>query len=158
MSLNGHERFYISSLKKLEWCHFENIVVCICLFAHFRSEGGVGWRYACALAANHDVWILTDECRRRELELSKHLIPARMHVVYYRPAWLAKLPMNSATAYLIFHFWMASVWRLAAELDAKHDFDICWQLTYGLSGRPVRCGALANRWLLVRLAVAKQHP
>lgn len=100
------------------------------------SEGGVGWRYACALAANHDVWILTDECRRRELELSKHLIPARMHVVYYRPAWLAKLPMNSATAYLIFHFWMASVWRLAAELDAKHDFDICWQLTYGTFRAP----------------------
>lgn len=100
------------------------------------SEGGVGWKYACALAANHDVWILTDDSRRPELELSKHLFPSRMHVVYYRPNWLTKLPMNSATAYLIFHFWMASVWRLGAELDAEHDFDLCWQLTYGTFRAP----------------------
>lgn len=96
----------------------------------------MGWKYACALAANHDVWVLTDECRRPELERNKHLFPSRMRVVYFRPAWLAHLPMNSATAYLIFHFWMASVWRLGAELDAKHDFDLCWHLTYGTFRAP----------------------
>lgn len=100
------------------------------------SEGGVGWKYACALAANHDVWVVTDVCRRSELEANRHLFPSRLRVVYYRPRWLANWRMNSATAYLIFHFWMASVWRFAAELDSQHDFELCWHLTYGTFRAP----------------------
>lgn len=100
------------------------------------SEGGVGWKYACALAAVHDVWMMTDECRRPELERHADQIPPRLHIVYFRPDWLRNVRMSSRTAYLIFHVWMAAVWRPAQLLDRVHNFDLCWHLTYGTFRAP----------------------
>lgn len=100
------------------------------------SEGGVGWRYATTLAAEHDVWVITDECRRAELEANAERIPPRLRIVYFRPRWLAGWGMSSRTAYFIFHWWMASVWKPARQLDAEHGFDLCWHLTYGTFRAP----------------------
>lgn len=100
------------------------------------SEGGVGWKYACALAEDHDVWMLTDECRRPELEQHADRIPPRLHIVYFRPDWLRGVRMSSVTAYFIFHVWMGMVWRPALALDRQHHFDLCWHLTYGTFRAP----------------------
>lgn len=49
---------------------------------------------------------------------------------------MAKWPINSFTAYFIFHFWVASSWRFASALDRQHGFDLLWQLTYGTFRAP----------------------
>ncbi|MFZ2972200.1 MAG: glycosyltransferase [Ferribacterium limneticum] len=100
------------------------------------SEVGGGWIYALELAKTHDVWVMTDESRRAAIEGFMGTLPASLHFIYYRPRLFAKIQLNSKTAHLIYQAWQMGAWRVAKELDADHDFDVCWHLTYGVFRQP----------------------
>ncbi len=100
------------------------------------SEVGGGWVYALELAKSHQVWVLTDESRRHAIETYATPLPAALNFVYYRPKLFAELKLNSKTAHLIYQAWQMGAWRVATAMDAKHDFDVCWHLTYGVFRQP----------------------
>lgn len=100
------------------------------------SEVGGGWRYALELAREHQVWVLTDESRRAAIEAFPASLPESLRIIYYRPGFLKKLPLNSKTAHLIYQAWQMGAWRVAKALDAELGFDVCWHLTYGVFRQP----------------------
>lgn len=103
---------------------------------HTGSEAGGGWMYAIELAKYHDVWVLTDESRREKIEAVHEILPVNLHFVYFRPAIIRWIALNSKTAHLIYQVWQLRAWRVAKKLDADHDFDVCWHLTYGVFRQP----------------------
>jgi glycosyltransferase involved in cell wall biosynthesis len=100
------------------------------------SEAGGGWVYAVELARNHEVWVMTDESRRSAIVGFAEPLPLSLRFIYYRPQVLARTPLNSKTAHLIYQAWQMGAWRIARALDAEHDFDVCWHLTYGVFRQP----------------------
>ena len=100
------------------------------------SEAGGGWVYALELAKNHDVWVITDESRRAPIKGFLDHLPASLHFIYFRPHLFSKIQLNSKTAHLIYQAWQMGAWRVAKALDEKHDFDVCWHLTYGVFRQP----------------------
>ncbi|MBK1678912.1 glycosyltransferase [Rhodocyclus tenuis] len=100
------------------------------------SEAGGGWVYALELAKDHEVWVLTDASRRDAIHGFTGSLPTALHIIYYRPRLVAGLRLNSRTAHLIYQAWQMGAWRVAQALDAEHDFDVCWHLTYGVFRQP----------------------
>ncbi|WP_295750808.1 glycosyltransferase [Undibacterium sp.] len=100
------------------------------------SEAGGGWVYAMELAKTHDVWVLTDESRRKAIESVSFTLPRSLHIIYYRPNLFSAMTLNSRTAHLLYQTWQMGAWRVAKSLDSIHDFDVCWHLTYGVFRQP----------------------
>ena len=100
------------------------------------SETGGGWFYALELAKTHEVWVLTDESRRIHIENFSQPLPDTLSFVYYRPKPLSIVELNSHTAHLIYQAWQMGAWAVAKALDAQHNFDVCWHLTYGVFRQP----------------------
>lgn len=100
------------------------------------SETGCGWLYALELAKTHQVWVLTDESRRKAIEHFPEPLPATLKIVYYRPGLFSRIQLNSKTAHLIYQAWQMGAWRVAKALDAQYNFDVCWHLTYGVFRQP----------------------
>src|SRR4051812_40566899 len=69
------------------------------------SELGGGWRWAAELARQHDVTVLTDVSRRALVEADGVELARNVQVVYFRPRWLRAVPLNSATASLLYAAW-----------------------------------------------------
>lgn len=108
------------------------------------SEGGVGWRWAIELArAGHSVVALTDETRREAIvrELAIRPVPG-LTFVFYRPTWLARFPLNSSTAQLLFSAWQYSLLPFARRIHKLHTFEVAIHLTYGVFRTPSFLGFL----------------
>lgn len=105
------------------------------------SEGGGGWRWALELAKQHEVFVLTDVSRQNLIEpfLNASTNP---HIIYYRPAFLKKLPLNSHTAQIIYSLWQYSLLPFARRLHQEHHFDLAIHLTYGVFRHPSFLGFL----------------
>jgi glycosyltransferase involved in cell wall biosynthesis len=107
------------------------------------SEEGVGWGWVKALARTHDLYVITaefhraeiEEARARNSELFRH---TSFHYVPHKPwhytpkrAWLAiensilKPLMNYA-----YHLWQRDAYELGRELHGRIHFDLVHQLTY----------------------------
>jgi glycosyltransferase involved in cell wall biosynthesis len=107
------------------------------------SEDGVGWGWVNAIARHHEVWVLTAEYHRNDLEQALRLQPekhSRIHFAYvkerpwhYRPniAWrkieasIAKPLMNWA-----YRSWLAGAYHLGSMLHREIKFDLAHQITY----------------------------
>lgn len=105
------------------------------------SETGGGWRWALELAKEHEVFVLTDISRRAMIE------PAigasnNPRVIYFRPAWLRKLPLNSRTAQFLYSAWQYGLLPFARRLHREHRFDLAIHLTYGVFRHPSFLGFL----------------
>ena len=100
------------------------------------SEAGGGWHFATRLAREHEVWALTDSSRQAAVESCGGVLPANLHIVYYRPRLLRRMRLHSKTAHLIYQGWQMGAWRLARRLDKQHGFDLVWHLTYGVFRQP----------------------
>lgn len=105
------------------------------------SEAGGGWRWALELAKQHEVFVLTDNSRRPMIE---PVIGASSNprVIYFRPAWLRKLPLDSRTAQLLYSAWQYSLLPFARRLHREHRFDLAIHLTYGVFRHPSFLGFL----------------
>lgn len=126
---------------------------------HQGSEPGVGWRWAQELAHEHDVVVLTDATRRdaAEAELQAHPQP-RLRVVYHRPAWLRRVPLNSTTAQVLYALWQFSLPRLARRLQAEAPFDLVLHLTYGVFRHASFLGGLGVPFIFGPLGGGEDAP
>ncbi|MGC2064306.1 MAG: glycosyltransferase [Thermodesulfovibrionales bacterium] len=107
------------------------------------SESGVGWGWVKTIAPHHELWVITAEYNRADIE-KEALKPgesrANIHFHYvphktwhYRPGkvWSAiensilKPVMNTA-----YRLWQRDCYRVAIELHKQHAFDLVHQLTY----------------------------
>ena len=107
------------------------------------SEDGVGWGWVNAIARNYEVWVLTAEHHRRDIEAELRNRPDcydNLHFVYveekswhYRPtpAWIrvensiVKPAMNWA-----YRSWLRGAFLLGSRLHRKIGFDLFHQITY----------------------------
>lgn len=122
------------------------------------SEGGVGWRYALHLSRDHEVWVLTDPARRAAIEAHPESRRARLHFVYQRSRWLRALPMNWATAHLLYQSWQANAWRRGAALDREVGLDLVWHLTYGVYRQPSRLWRIGKPFVVGPLGGGDSTP
>lgn len=107
------------------------------------SEGGVGWRWAIELAKLHEVTVVTDVTRREaiEAELAVHPV-VNLQFVFFRPAWLARVPLNSTTAQLLYTAWQFALLPFARSLKREQGFDLAIHCTYGVFRHPSFLGYL----------------
>jgi glycosyltransferase involved in cell wall biosynthesis len=105
------------------------------------SETGVGWRWACELAKRHEVVVLTDTSRRARIEQAMASKPnANLRFVYFRPTWVARIPLAKKTAHLVYLAWQFSALPVARRLHREHAFDLIQHLTYGAFRHPSLLG------------------
>lgn len=126
---------------------------------HQGSEAGAGWRWAQELAREHDVVVLTDASRRdaAEAELQRDPQP-RLEVVYYRPRWLGRVPLNSSTAQSLYAAWQFSLLPMARQLNTAHRFDLVVHLTYGVFRHASLLGALGVPFVFGPLGGGEDAP
>jgi glycosyltransferase involved in cell wall biosynthesis len=105
------------------------------------SEGGVGWRYALQWAREHEVVVITDTSRRAaiEVELARHPL-ANPRFVYFRPWWLRRVPLNSATAQVLYQLWQIALLPFVRRLQAEERFDLAHHVSYGVFRQPSLIG------------------
>lgn len=123
------------------------------------SESGVGWRWAIELARDHAVTVITDATRRAlvEPELARHPQPG-LTVLYYRPTWLARVPLNSTTAPLLYTLWQFGLIVRARGLHAVTCFDVAMHLTYGVFRHPSFLGYLGIPFIFGPLGGGEDVP
>jgi glycosyltransferase involved in cell wall biosynthesis len=110
------------------------------------SEGGVGWDWAQGLAAaGHQVVVLTDCTRAAAIQAYyPQGLPANPRFIFFRPAWLRRIPLNAASAHLLYGLWQCALVPLLLRLHAEWRFDYVHHLTYGVFRLPCflwLCGA-----------------
>jgi glycosyltransferase involved in cell wall biosynthesis len=110
---------------------------------HTGSEPGVGWRWAHELAREHEVTVITDSSRRASAEpaLRESPVPG-LTVVYWRPDWLARLPLHARSAHVVYLAWQFGLMGPAARLHRERPFDLALHLTYGVFRHPCFLGEL----------------
>lgn len=106
------------------------------------SEPGVGWRWAAELAKHHEVTVITDVTRRMLVEAVGVSLPPNVRVVYYRPALLRSVPLNSTTAQLLYTAWQFGLLGFARRLSRELGFDLAIHCTYGVFRHPSFLGYL----------------
>jgi glycosyltransferase involved in cell wall biosynthesis len=106
------------------------------------SEPGVGWRWAAELGKHHEVTVVTDTTRRVLVEADGVQLPPNVRVVYFRPAWLRAMPLNSATAPLLYTLWQFGLLGFARLLQREREFDLAIHCTYGVFRHPSFLGYL----------------
>jgi len=97
------------------------------------SEQGVGWAWVLQLARFNEVWVITRENNRAEIE--RALPPAivdRIHFTYYDlPAALRRLKRGDRGLYLYYAAWQVGALKVARRLARSVTFDFCQHLTFG---------------------------
>lgn len=99
------------------------------------SEYAVGWGWVEAISRYHDLWVLTCEYNREDIEAELARRPelrTRLHFEYlYRKRYL-KLEKIAKLFYLhtYRHQWLPDAYRRARELHEQIKFDLAHQLTY----------------------------
>lgn len=106
------------------------------------SEPGVGWRWAAELGKQHEVTVVTDETRQSLVEANGVQVPLNVSVVYFRPAWLRWMPLNSTTAPLLYTLWQFGLLGFARGLQRDRGFDLAIHCTYGVFRHPSFLGYL----------------
>lgn len=99
------------------------------------SEYAVGWGWAESIAKYHDLWILTDEETRDEIDLELARRPElkeRMNFSYIPRLQYKRLeriwkPLDN---YTYKHQWQEEAYQAAIELNKKIHFDLAHQITY----------------------------
>jgi glycosyltransferase involved in cell wall biosynthesis len=105
------------------------------------SEGGVGWRYAMQWAREHEVVVITDISRRAAIEAElAHQPLANPRFVYFRPWWLRRVPLNSATAQVLYQLWQIALLPFVRRLQASERFDLAHHVSYGVFRQPSLIG------------------
>lgn len=109
---------------------------------HVGSEPGVGWRWAAELGKQHEVTVVTDATRRALVEADGVQLSPNVRVVYFRPPWLRAMPLNSATAPLLYTLWQFGLLGFARRLQRQQGFDLAIHCTYGVFRHPSFLGYL----------------
>lgn len=106
------------------------------------SEPGVGWRWAAELGQHHEVTVVTDVTRRVLVEADGVQLPPNVRVLFFRPGWLCAMPLNSATAPLLYALWQFGLLEFARRLHREQGLDLAIHCTYGVFRHPSFLGYL----------------
>lgn len=102
------------------------------------SEPGVGWNWATALAKNNQVWVVTREENRKEIELYRKTHEIPFEIVYFGIDFFEK---NNRFPYQKNFYtmkWQDAVIPFLKKLHDKVSFDICHHITYASYKYPTR--------------------
>ena len=102
------------------------------------SEPGIGWHTAKALAAHHDIWVLTRANNRPaiEAELGRDPVP-NLHFAYYDlPNWASWWKKGGRGVRLYYYLWQVAAYFVARDLHRKIDFDLTHHVTFGMYWTP----------------------
>lgn len=122
------------------------------------SEPGVGWRWAAELGKHHEVTVVTDMTRRVLVEADGVQLPSNVRVVYFRPVWLRAMPLNSATAPLLYTLWQFGLLGFARRLQREQGFDLAIHCTYGVFRHPSFLGYLGIPFVFGPLGGGEDAP
>lgn len=103
----------------------------------WSSEPGIGWGVASAVAAHHDVWVLTSEQYRAPFEDPANAVPPRLTVEFVP----APAP-SRAGAYPAYLAWQLAAYRRAQQLHRQISFDLAHHVTFANSAMPSLLGRL----------------
>jgi hypothetical protein len=101
------------------------------------SEPSIGWNIVTQAARRHDVWVITDELNRPEIEAELNVRPvSNLTIIYHDLDGLAKrlgAPFRSGRAhnYRHMYLWHLTAKRVATELHRAIGFDLAHHVTYG---------------------------
>jgi glycosyltransferase involved in cell wall biosynthesis len=116
---------------------------------HTGSEPGVGWRWAVELARGHEVTVITDPSRAAKVAAASQAALAEgLSIVYWRPRWLRRVPLNARTAHLMYLAWQFGLLFRARRLHLAQPFDMALHLTYGVFRHPCFLGYLGIPFVL----------
>ncbi len=96
------------------------------------SEPGVGWNVARAVAAEHEVWVLTraNNCPAIEAALARNPQPG-LHFAYYDlPPRLRGWKHGQRGVHLYYLLWQVGAAAVARELHARVGFDVAHHVTF----------------------------
>ncbi|MBI5641484.1 MAG: glycosyltransferase family 4 protein [Nitrospirae bacterium] len=98
------------------------------------SEKSVGWGWVSAIARYHDLWVLTEELNKPDIEQKVREDPASVKNINFiflprrRWFWLEKI---CPPAYLwTYRLWQRYAYEVATQLHKEIRFDLAHQLTY----------------------------
>jgi glycosyltransferase involved in cell wall biosynthesis len=137
------------------------VIILLSAFAYapnVGSEPGVGWRWAAELAKQHEVTVVTDATRRPLVEADGVRLPENVKVVYYRPAWLRAVPLNSTTAQVLYTLWQFGLLGFARRLHRQKEFDLAIHITYGVFRHPSFLGYLGIPFVFGPLGGGEDAP
>jgi glycosyltransferase involved in cell wall biosynthesis len=95
------------------------------------SEPGIGWNTAREIAEHHDVWVLTAEWHRKEVEaaLRDDPVPSLHFVFVDCPRWLRSV-LRGRLRELHYYGWQLVACIKARALHARVGFDIAHHVTF----------------------------
>lgn len=96
------------------------------------SEPGVGWRWACELAARHEVTVLTHAYFRDQVEdaLARQPVPG-LRFEYFRVPGVGGHPHRQLNSRLYYWLWQFTVRRHVRRWLREHPQDLIHHLTWG---------------------------
>lgn len=111
------------------------------------------------LAKNHDVTVITDISRRAALDApDAPPLPSRLRIVFYRPAYLMRLRLNSSTAQVLYLGWQFGLFGIARKLHAQFQFDLALHCTYSVFRHPSFLGYLGIPFIFGPLGGGEDAP
>jgi glycosyltransferase involved in cell wall biosynthesis len=96
------------------------------------SEPGVGWHWACEMARDHDVWVLTRANNREEIEEELRRSPQpRIRFQYVDlPRWARFWKRGQRGIHLYYYLWQFWARRRALAAHREVGFDLVHHLTF----------------------------
>lgn len=97
------------------------------------SEHGVGWNWSIRLAKNYEIWVITREDNKVEIEEEvKRLNIKNIHFVYVELAkYLRFWKKGERGLYLYYLIWQILAFVKAQKIHREVTFDAVWHLTFG---------------------------
>jgi glycosyltransferase involved in cell wall biosynthesis len=95
------------------------------------SEPGVGWNAVLEIARDHDVWVITSNELRSEIEAAlPQESPSLKFVFLDWPRWLWPLMKTTRIGYEVQHYcWQIAAYFIARTLHRQFDFDLAHHVT-----------------------------
>jgi glycosyltransferase involved in cell wall biosynthesis len=94
------------------------------------SEPGVGWNWVRQIGRKHEVWLLTVDAHRGEMERG---VPANVHVIHVPSqrlyGWLLTRGVRG-TDWIYYYWWQVKVYWIARRLQKKIGFDLAHHVTF----------------------------
>lgn len=96
------------------------------------SEAGVGWNLPLHLAAQADVWVLTRQNNRRDIERAISIAPVRsLHFLYYDlPGWARWWKRGPRGVFLYYYLWQVGALGVARRAHRRHGFHLVHHATF----------------------------
>jgi glycosyltransferase involved in cell wall biosynthesis len=97
------------------------------------SEPGIGWNVVLEVAKYHQVWVITRENNRPniEAEMVSNPVPGLQFVYYDLPSWVRWWKQWQWGVYFHYYLWQIGIYFLAQKLHREISFDLVHHITYG---------------------------